>query len=727
MSNPSINFKVGDEGVSSYMDKLKQKSDAMTAQFIRDAQIQTNTAKEQLRLLEEKIRATQRLAVLQKQISEATVRDSTAQRIGGIESRGNVIDTLFEHNKLARRNLKESYTSGTITREEYDDSAAILRVRNRRIENLAGSNTEESIRKQGEIKLKETREAERNNQILASYMRENINTIRQASQHQVSELRKGNQDITDTIEDSATPQEKLVKQLTNQQISQERKSEKSDDWKDKARGMLGFANALAVDRVGGMVAGMPGANNELDYIKPMMSSMGLLLGGLPGIIADMATGTTILGFSLGQSTFGQLGMQVGSKMGEFAGESASRTYKGRDALQTANFKLKAMGYGGNIERFGASYQSEGDNSSYQLGGTGMFSDMDQAKYSAYGMDMGSVSKLQSEIASRRGYVSGISGVTDSMMAVRGVGVQDQTSLTLLELLRSNVKSDRDLSSIIGGVLGHGSGIFKDGDRAFLNEFLIKNYTQLHKTLLSSSNTVNSGMTMDILSKFNSVGGPFSARDPRSMGLISGIQSSLSNPGSDSMKALMFTLMRQGNPDMELGDMQIEMQKGLGSPKQFQSIMKYLVSQGGSKSYQMNQVASAFGLQGNLGAAKKLLEGYQKFGDGFDPSMLDGTGAYSEGSMAELSKSQVSPFTVSSAEIENEFIKSSVSGIQMVGTKMKGLMGDMLDGLSEYIKAEIKKIGNGQTRENPTQFGKIPGQGATRSYKSPATIYPSENR
>lgn len=699
MSNPSINFKVGDDGVSSFMDKLKAKSDSITSQFIKDAQIQTASAKEQLKLLEEKIKSLQRISILERQIAEAMSKDNTQRRLGGIESRGHVLDSLYEQNKAAFKDVRSRYQSGTITKEEYDVEYAKLSSRRSRIHRLGDANTEDVIKKQGDLHLKEVRENERTNQILAAYMRENINTIRQTSQQQVGAIKAGDEKIVDSVSDAASPQEKLVNQLTNQQIKEERKDQ--DEKGGKLRGLYNFANALAVDRVGGMIASMPSANNELDYIKPMLSTVGLVLGGLPGMLADMATGTSLFGFSLGQSQFGMMGMQLGSKMGEFAGDALSRTYRSRDELQTSNFRLKAMGFGGVMNKFGASYKSKGDNSSYQLGGTGMFDDLNQ-DYSAYGMDMKSVSKLQAEIAMRQGRFVGISRTTDSVVGAKGVGVNEQTSFALIELLRSNKESDKNLSNIIGGVLGKGTGtIFKEGDRAFLNEFLTRNYVQLQKTLLQTQGSVPSGLSMSILSKFEGLGGQFSARDPRSTGLIGGIQNALANPGSESMKALMFTLMRRDHPEMDLAETQLEMQKGMGSPRQLQSLLKFIVSQGGSRGYKMNQIAGALGLEGNLSAASQILGGYEKFGDSFDMSKLVASGQFSSGAMLGLAKEQTSPFSASSAEIENEFIKSSVLGIQMVGSKMKGLMGDMLDGLQEYIEKRVKEMMTG-SKENPPQ-------------------------
>jgi hypothetical protein len=253
MTNPSINFKVGGEQeVSSFMGKLKKDSESLTSQLIKDAQIQTSSAKEQLKLLEEQVRGMQRLATLRKQISEASVKDNTLQRLSGIESRGSTIDLLFERNKQAMKELVANFKSGNINEDDFKDERGKLTRNRRRIETLADQNTEGEIRRQGELKLKEVRESERNNQILASYMRENINTIRQTSQQQVNTIKQGNEKLVDTVDENSSPQQQLTQQLTQQQLGNQKKEEESsNDWRKKASGILGFANALAIDRVGG--------------------------------------------------------------------------------------------------------------------------------------------------------------------------------------------------------------------------------------------------------------------------------------------------------------------------------------------------------------------------------------------------------------------------------------------------------------------------------------------
>ena len=49
-----------------------------------------------------------------------------------------------------------------------------------------------------------------------------------------------------------------------------------------------------------MVSSIPQARNELDYIKPITSMMGMALGGIAGNLIDAVEGSQIFGVGLGQ-------------------------------------------------------------------------------------------------------------------------------------------------------------------------------------------------------------------------------------------------------------------------------------------------------------------------------------------------------------------------------------------------------------------------------------------
>ena len=682
--NSSISFKVADTGVSSFIEKIKRQSSQLTAEMIVDAQKQTASSKEQLRLIEQKIVAMSREARLNSAAAESAIRQTAQQRIITSQAR---VAALEDENK-------RKYRAGEITSSKYYSNK-------KRIGKLGEEFSEQNITSSSEDKIRDIKEQFKQQQLQVQYAKQAVDAIRTGSQQQVMAIKQGDTGLSDAIEDMTKPEKDLIQGLTAEQQKREKveKERITKDGEYYKNNMLSLANGVALDRVGSMAASMPQAKNELDYIKPMMATMGMLAGGISGNIIDAMEGTEVLGNKLGQTNFGQLGTQLGEKVGEFAGASLERTYKSRDELQTSNFKLKALAGGGigDVEAFG-SVNPDGTRQA----GTGEVKGLNQ-NLEKFGLSLDQVSRLQYEIALRQGDSKNLGKDAQNYSAFQQAwGVRDETSLALLEEARANKGGDKDIANIITGIYEKGSknGVFKDGDRAFLNEFIAKNYLQLQKTLLTSSNSVNSGTVMDILTKFNSVGGQFTAKDPRSQGLINTIQSSLANPGTDAMKALAFTVMRKDHPELNMVDTQIEMQKGLGSKKYLQSMMKYLTSQGGGESYQVNNIASAFGLQGNLAAAKDLYTGYKsgKFGTETSLDLLKGTGEYSVEAANKLGGEQTSVYAQSTAEIQNAFIKSAVDGIATVSAKMTGLFGTMIDGLEEYVRDRITKSISGDNTE-----------------------------
>ena len=496
-------------------------------------------------------------------------------------------------------------------------------------------------------------------------------------------MRRGDEALVDAVDESDEPANRLANQLASQQHIEEQAREGERDRDKRENPMLAMANGVMIDRIGAMVANIPQTRNELDYVKPKLALAGTLMGGLAGNLIDMVTGSKVLGTGIGQTQFGALGIQIGEKLGEFAGSAIERSFQSREELTTSNYALQAL-IGKDLGMAGFRV---GD------GSTGTISKYDQ-DYSRYGLDYKETSRLMYETASRKGSSSQLGRDSENIVAMQqGWGVKQDTSMSMLELVRSNRDGDKNLVNIIGGVLQKGQGtIFKDGDRAFLNEFLMRNYSQLQKTLLSTQSRVSSGTTMDILGRFNSIGGEFSAQDSRSTGLINQIQGSLANPNSDNMKALAFTVMRRKNPKMGIAGLLEEQQKGLASPTYLKSMLGSIDEMGGDRDMRIMNVAGMFGLQDNMAAARRIYDNRGKLMSGqISLAELKGTGAYSQDSVRQLGEEQTGKYTKSTAEIENAFIDSAVKGVTVVGEKMADLMGDMMDGMKRYVKAKFDEM------------------------------------
>lgn len=670
MSDASVNFKVSGRELESYLDRIGQKATSMSKGMLQNARSESDSGKDQLKSYQLQI------AMLERKLR----LEADALRLRAEEQRSNRLDNTRQ--TFAQRMQQVD--------DEYDRKEIDAVTRNRRIEALdrgelaATRNIEEEYKQE----LQGVRGKGEEDRTMIRMMRENIDAIRSTSQDQLSQMRRGNDELIDSVSEDEDPSTALANKIASDQRADELKKEQKKQ-SAPSDTFAALMKAFAIEKVGGMLAGIPNAKNELDFIKPMMSALGMTSLGFAGIGLDVITGTKAAGFGLGQTSFGALGMQVGEKLGEFAGSAIERTFRSRDELMIGNYRLQAM-LGRDI----------GVNavSADRSGGTGVASiTRDLARY---GNDFKETSQMQLEIAKAQGTGRNIEDVVENMLAAQfGLGVDTNSFLSLTELLRSSTKDNRDVLRLIGGIAQAGEGNIFKGDRTFLNEFLAQNFNQMQKMLLSTQNTVASGTTFDILRRFDSIGGPFAARDSRSTGLVNTIQNSLSNPGADNMKALSMIMLRRTNPDMGYYDLLMEQQKGLASPTYLQSMLQGLESIGGGDDMQRLNLAGMLGLGGNLAAADLLYKNRSKLINGrLSTEELLGSGAYGQEGIRSAAQGLVSPYSQSTAEIENAYIRNAVEGIEVVGEKMTQLFGKMMDGVTDYIDKMFDDLKSGYKKK-----------------------------
>lgn len=216
---------------------------------------------------------------------------------------------------------------------------------------------------------------------------------------------------------------------------------------------------------------------------------------------------------------------------------------------------------------------------------------------------------------------------DALLSEKAYGIDPGVVSNIITLQRSTNENNRDLAALIGGVVEKGANTyFKNGNTTFLNEFLTK-FSTLQKELLKTQATVSTGTTYDILSKFNNIGGAFATSDPRSAGLISTINSSLSNPNTDFKKALSFYALKKRNPNMNIADLIEEQQKGLGSSNYLMSMMGLVDGMGGDDGAKRTNFAGLLGLEGQQKFATDLYRAYKsgKFKGDFNQDELKSLG------------------------------------------------------------------------------------------------------
>lgn len=672
-----VNFKVSGGDLSSFMDRMKAKSDDLSKTMIKNAQNEGGSAKDQLRSYEQQIAMLERKHRLQSDMSRREAEITRSSGLSEIQS-----------------DLKSRYADISARYSSPKDAklAASLRADAKEGAQVRAEEIEERFEKD----VKQIKEQHRDNQTLVRAMRENVDAVKDTSKQQLGQMRRGDDSLIDAIEDGAEPNERLANQIASEDRKKElaEKDKKKDEKRDPESVFGGFLKALAFDRVGGMVANMPSAKSELDFVKPMIAATSMAIAGLAGSAVDVLAGSKIFGTGVGQTNFGALGAQLGEKFGEFAGSAVERTYKSRDELTSANFRIQAL--------TGSNYgiDAAGTKGAAGTGFSSIVKDLSQ-----YGADFKETAELQFRLAQAQGTGRGLmSGAENMLAAQQGLGVQTEAFLGLTELLRSSSKGNQDVLKLIGGVATAGrSNMFAgEGGRTFLSEFLQKNFSGLQKTLLQTQNTVASGTTFDILKRFDAIGGPFSARDPRSMGLINSIHGSLVNPGSDNTKALSTIMMRRANPSMDFFELEKEKQKGLGSSAYLKSMLGSVDMMGGTESMKKMNLANLLGLGGNLDAAELLYKNREALVSGklSMNELLPGQG-YGEDSVRSLGRDQTSIYTKGSAEIENAFVKSSIEGIEIVGSKMKDLFGRMMDDLDAYVTKRVKDMVFGVTPEKTT--------------------------
>jgi hypothetical protein len=577
--NASVNFRVAGGELSSYIDQIQKKSENLTNSAIKSAMEQSNASKEQLKIINEQIAAIERKNRMESQAARSIA---------------------LERKEVLEKEVREKFEA---KRRHFDENNEHLSEKDRRESNAAINNEEReelnAIRNSFKDQLNVLREEEKQNKLQTQLQREAVQTAKEAAREQVAAIRSGDKTLADVYREvgsEPSEEEKLTLRMIEEQLEEEkRKEEKEKKGKESV-----FGSLLAVDNINRLISSagqFTQTQNGFDLIQPASNMAGRVIGGIiGGLVGSLAGGVGAVGGA-------SLGASIGGGFGDVVG-----AFEQREALTKENFFKARNRY---------------------RGITGLNTDgMDMPDMMNAGISATQFLQLQGEYARKRGS-RGDAATTarDAIYAEKAFGVDQGTSSTLIELQRSSKESNRELASLIGGVLERGQGsIFKNGDNTFLNEFLGK-FASLQKELLKNSNNVASGLTMDILKQFNSMGGMFDAKDPRSAGLITSINNSLSNPSSDNMKALAFGVLRDQNPHAGIFDLREQMQKGLASPEYLKGMLGMIDRMGGDDQMKMNNLSGMF--QGVPFSAIRTLFQNRKNLKNFDTSELRSIGISDE--------------------------------------------------------------------------------------------------
>lgn len=557
--NIAVNFKVSGTELSAYINEIQNKANKLTDSAIKSAQDQTKAGREQIKIIGEQIDLLEKKTRLEAQAARAIVRErneaANRQRTEIFESKKNEV--------YANPNLSEKDKKERVTAIEGREKAASEEQKNAYRDQVAAQ-----------------REQERQNKIIITLSREQIQEAKLAAKEQIKAINNEGKTLSDVyreVGNSPTQEEKLTLGLMEEELAEQKKAQKKGAVND------GFLAAQMVagniSQIASGLSSLSETTNGFDTIKAKKSMAGQIIG-------------TIVGTAIG-ALIGPEGALFGAGVG---GQVLS----------------SIMGAEGGLEQKQALLTQENLREKYKYYAlTGMKDgNINATDMASVGVDATSFIKMQSDFARKRGF-AGDSEITARQASYldRGFGVDQSTSGAAVEMLRSSKEGNRDLAGLITGILQKGQGrIFKNGDNTFLNEFTGK-FITLQKELLKNNTTIATGTTMDILSKFNSLGGMFEARDSRSAGLISSIDGSLSSPGSDNIRALEYGILHRQKPGAGIFDLRKEMQKGLGSPGLLKGMLDAVFQMGGGEDAILNNLSGMLpGLP--LEAIESIYKGYK---------------------------------------------------------------------------------------------------------------------
>lgn len=559
--NNTVTFKVAGNDVLGFMDKVKSKSDQLTGDMIDSAKKQNDSAKDQLKTIEEQVKALERKSKLEAEIARQKATRDRNDRIDELE---------------ASRSRSLSMLPSTQGRNK--SFADAVEVNRRKINDNIDSQIQAEKGKYRDA-IQNSREQERQAILQTKLMKDNIETIKTTSAAELNQMRKGSDSLLEELDENATPTQQMARDIASQKYKGEVEERERKD--QKGRGSI-FGDLLGVDNLNkflNTVGKIAKTENGFDLIQPASQGIGQIAGSIiGGIIGSLVApgGGTLIGAGIG----GSIGSTIGGGVGEF---EQRRAMAGQDFL-SSKYKYEAT----------------------TQKGVGSFSDMASMGVSA-GQYLGSLrdAAVASGSSSRAGQ-----NADDLLEMEKGIGLSKDVSVQLLTLFRGTAK---DISDLVGGVMAKGrGGMFAGGDYTFLNEFMGK-FVQLQTSLRANTDEVRTGTTFDILNRFNNVGGMFSTRDPRSMGLIGQINNSLTNPSTDSLKAYSMLALRQSNPGASLADLDVERERGLSSSTYLKSMLQYVDFLGGDESTKRKNISGMFGI--NAAAAKRLFENKDKLMSG----------------------------------------------------------------------------------------------------------------
>lgn len=437
--------------------------------------------------------------------------------------------------------------------------------------------------------------------------------------------------IKEALQNTNSPQEKLIADYLKQILDEEKKTNKS--LSPLGETLVAGLRLNNLYNLGKDVAGLTRSQNGLDMLPQTGGLLGQGIGY--GVGAVGAVGATMMG----APEFAPAMLSGGAALGQFIGQTTGE-------LEKRAFD-EQIGFLKNYRQFN------------NLGGSSLQDE------SGLGISLSDQTSFQLQLSKARGKTGNdiTAGTFESFN--RLLGVDPGTMFGLANQLRTG--SSGDLYGTTKGLFERGQqqGLFTGSDKAFFNEFL-QEFKQLNQEFRKVG--VPEGKVADIMFGFNKIGGQFDLRNENALGNIQTAQSILTNPQSDVAKSLQFLALRQSHPGATPFEMEEIRQQGFGDAKYARSYFTLLKQMsGGNDQFRLSLL--------NQGLSAPAA---RQFADHFDEIFSLPESEQKKKLQSMMSQKdfegqavvQQQPLENLAAQIKNGFLQGSKEGIDAVFESLK---------------------------------------------------------
>lgn len=510
MTTKKILFEGQDVSLGPTMQKLQRTAEELHSKNLEGISKEISSSKELKKGLEEQIRDKER-----------------AQKLVGRNVLADIQEEYRERKRLAEaleRDEEQRLRKQGVSGAAMDTAMAQYRKDVLDPKMLAA----DDIRSTKQENLKEQLEAQKTTNIL---LREILNQDTKQWEQEVREDKRNVERFVSNAKRSGfenLPPEQRAKALYQNALLEEQKGGRGGGKNSIIKDILG---AGLLRDLGSVVGQMPNARDAFDLVPGLARIGGAGLGAGVGAGVGAAAGMVSLTPDPGKGALmgATLGGEIGQRGGEIAGSALARFFSERENLEKTSLGYKAV--------------TGRDAGSSRISGVNKFGATSSDSY-----------QLAKEMALRAG--SGDVDIDAFLGTETGYGIDKGT---LMGSVASSRRTGSGFGSNIRNLLGsaESSGV----DRVLFNE-LIQNQTQLINSLGQMTEKVDPKNITALMLEMDKMGGGFSMKDPRSMGMIQNLQGGLTNP-NEFGKAMNMSVLRGMKPGGSLLDLLEMEEQGLG--------------------------------------------------------------------------------------------------------------------------------------------------------------------